>query len=298
MKLSLSYINKGFLSSYKTPLLRVIPILFVITTIISSSCTEKMDINLGSTYTRLSVDGNITLTPGNQYVRLTKTTDYFANEQAPQVSGATVIVDDGILPVTFTEDTINLGYYNAPHDYVGVVGNTYKLSIKLNEPINESTTYEAIEKMPPMVDNIDSIVVEYNDRFKGWMVRLYAWDPPETNFYMFNGLRNGIGITDSVELVDIRDDRLFNGEYIEGAMVLTIKEDELQPGDVFTLVLSNITEEYANFYQELQAELRPKDPMFSGPPANVSSNINNDAVGYFSVFPSAYSSTIVKIPKE
>ena len=276
------------------------PTLLIVTTITISllnSCTEKIDINLGTTYTRLAVSGNITPQQGEQYVRLTKTADYFSNQPPPVVNGATVTVDDGNYKVQFTEDPNNLGYYHAPEDYVGISGTTYNLSIKLTDEINGFTYYEATEKMPLLADNIDSIVVEYNHNFEGWMIRLYAWEPPTTDFYMFNGMRNGKIITDSVSRVNISNDRLYNGNYTAGAVVLLLNEDELQPGDTFTLILSNITEEYANFMLELQDEIRPNDPMFSGPPANVSSNINNDAIGYFAVFSSAFTSTIVSAPK-
>ncbi len=276
------------------------PTLLVIITIIISllnSCTEKIDINLGTTYTRLAVSGNITPQQGEQYIRLTKTADYFSNQPAPGVSGATVTVDDGTFSVLFTEDPNNLGYYHAPDNYIGIPGNTYSLSINLIESINGSKNYTATERMPLLADNIDSVVVEYNHNFEGWMIRLYAWEPPTTDFYMFNGMRNGEIITDSVSRVNISDDRLYNGNYTAGAVVLMLNEDELQSGDTFTLILSNITEEYANFMLELQDEIRPNDPMFSGPPANVSSNINNDAVGYFAVFPSAFTSTIVPTSK-
>ena len=272
---------------------RLILIMFT-TIILLGSCTEKIDIDVGTTYTRLAVDGKITPQIGEQYIRLTKTADYFSNQPPPEVTGATVVVDNGNFTVQFTEDSNNPGYYHAPEEYVGLPGVTYNLSIKLTNPIAGKVNYEASEKMPGLSDNIDSVVVELNQNAKFWMVRLYAWEPPETNFYMFNGMRNGKIITDSVSRVNISDDKLYNGNYTAGAVVLILNEDELQPGDTFTLILSNITEEYANFMLELQDEIRPNDPMFSGPPANVSSNVNNNAVGYFAAFPSAFSSTIVK----
>ena len=73
-------------------------------------------------------------------------------------------------------------------------------------------------------------------------------------------------------------------------------EDDLRPGDKFTLVLSNISEEYYNYVIEVQTEISLSIPIFSGPPANVSSNVNNGAVGYFAAYPSVYTSTIVKPP--
>ncbi len=262
--------------------------------IIFNSCTERIDIKLDSTYERLAVAGFITPQEGDQYVRLSRTSDYFSNQSAPAVSDAIVTVETDSSLVQFTEDIDNPGYYYAPDNFVGTSGNTYHLNITLAEPINGNVDYEALEEMPILADNIDSVVVEYNEDYERWMVRLYAWEPPSTDFYMFNGIRNGTIITDSVSRVNISDDRLFNGNYTSGAVVLVLYKDELELGDTFTLILSNITEEYANYMTDLQLEIQPHDPTFSGPPANVSTNINNNAVGYFAAFPSAFTSTTVK----
>ncbi len=83
---------------------------------------------------------------------------------------------------------------------------------------------------------------------------------------------------------------------MNGIVVMGFAEDELKPGDKFTLVLSNISEDYFNYIIELQTEISLSVPIFSGPPANVSTNFNNGAVGYFAAYPSVYTSTIVKSP--
>jgi hypothetical protein len=261
---------------------------------IFTSCTERIDIKLDSTYERLAVAGFITPQEGEQYVRLTRTSDYFSNQPPPAVSSATVTVETDSSLVQFTEDVDNPGYYRAPEDFVGKSGIAYHLNITLTESINGNSNYEALEEMPVLADNIDSVVVEYNEDYERWMIRLYAWEPPTTDFYMFNGMRNGTMITDSVSRVNISDDRLFNGNYTSGAVVLVLYKDELELGDTFTLILSNITEEYAKYMSDLQTEIQPNNPTFSGPPANVRTNITNNAVGYFAAFPSAFTSTTVK----
>ncbi len=245
--------------------------------IIFNSCTKRIDIKLDSTYERLAVAGFITPQKGEQYVRLTRTSNYFSNKPAPAVSGAVVTISEDSSTVQFSEDINKPGFYIAPEDYFGISGNTYHLEMTLAESINGNVNYEAREEMPQLADNIDSVVVEYNQQYERWMVRLYAWEPPSTDFYMFNGMRNGNLITDTISRVNISDDRFFNGNYTSGAVVLILYKDELKLGDTFTLILSNITEEYANYITDLQLELQPHDPMFSGPPANVRTNINNGA---------------------
>ncbi len=273
--------------------------ILLVTLVSLSSCTEKIDIELDSDRIRLVVDGIITDIPGEQYVKLTETADYFSNEQPKGVGNATLVIESNNGPILLTESDSVVGLYLMPDGFVGVQGNIYQLNIKLENEIGGYKDYFANTKMPLLSDDIDSIAVEWMPQFEGWVVRLYAQDPDREDFYMFNGLRNGELITDSIHEVNITDDRLFNGNYTSGVMVLMFEEDQLDPGDLFTLVLSNITKEYINFVSEVQIEIQPKEPLFSGPPANVSSNISNGAAGWFTSYPSAFSSTIVQeIPEE
>ena len=257
------------------------------------SCTERIDIELDKSYERLAVDGRITRMPGQQYVLLTKTADYFANVPPEPVSEAKVTVNDGEDTYEFLEDSLSKGLYKPSDDFIGVIGKTYHLEIRLVNAIGDQTFYEAIETMPPVSDDIDSVAVEYESDFELWFAGIYAQAPPRTDFYMFNGMRNGMLITDSLSRISLSDDRLFNGNYTNGSIVLVLDEEDLMPGDTFTLILSNITEQYYDHLYAAQIEVNPKHPLFSGPPANVKSNLTGGAVGYFAAFPSEFTSTIV-----
>ena len=110
---------------------------------------------------------------------------------------------------------------------------------------------------------------------------------------MFNVLRNDTLVTDSISETFVTDDRLVDDIYINGVYVNFLPGDQLHSGDTVTLITSSITEDYYNFIIELQTEIGYKDPLFSGPPANVSTNLSNGAVGYFSAFPSAYTKYVI-----
>ncbi len=63
--------------------------------------------------------------------------------------------------------------------------------------------------------------------------------------------------------------------------------------------MCGITEEYYHFVTKIQLSIQSSNPMFGGGPANVSSNINNRAVGFFSVYSSSKASIILsEIPEE
>lgn len=262
--------------------------------IILSSCTERIDINLDSTYTKLAVEGYITPEKDMQYIRLTETADYFSNTNPISVTDATIIVNNGTEDIQFNEDNEMPGYYRSPEGFVALSETNYSATIDLEEPINGDKHFTANETMPVAVTTIDSIAIEWKERWESWNIKFYAQEPSTPNFYMFNAMVNGVMMTDSVQRVTVSDDRLYNGSYTYGIVVQSLNDDEAKPGDTVTLIFSNITEEYYDYMIELQEELRPKDPLFAGPPANVSTNINNNALGYIASFSNVYISGIVK----
>jgi len=263
-----------------------------------SSCTERINIDLDESCVRLAVEGYITPEEGEQHVKLTKTSDYFYNNPPQGVTQAQVKVTTGDSAVLFVEDLENPGYYRAPIDFRGIPQQTYSLEIQLKDAINNSVYYQSTEIMPHQPAVIDSIELEYNARWERWLVHLYAWEPPSVNYYLFNGYVNGEIITDSVSRKSVTDDKLYNGNYTGGITVMVLYKDEISPGDTFTLSLSNITKSYYDFILNVQEEIQPKNPLFSGPPANVISNIDNDAVGYFAAFSSSYASVLVTVPED
>ena len=103
-------------------------ILYLVTiTILMVSCTEKIDVKLGDTYTRLVVEGSITNEMKSHKVVLTKTTSYFYDEPAPRVTGALISITDGntIFPLTETSP----GTYETASDVKGEAGKFYTLNI-------------------------------------------------------------------------------------------------------------------------------------------------------------------------
>lgn len=264
--------------------------------ILLAGCTEKIDIDLGTTYTRLVVEGYITTDTTTHWVRLSKSTDYYSNIPPPPVSNVIVTVSDGFETFTLEENDTLPGYYETPPDYYGIPGRTYSLDIELQDKINDFKSYSASCKLKPVAP-IDSIRVEYVEKWEAWEVKIYAWEPPTADFYTFNIIKNGVLITDTIDEIGISDDRFFNGNYTNGAAVYYLMEqnpDEVvNPGDTITLVMASITKEYYNFIVELMDEtFEYRNPLFSGPPANVSTNISNGAIGFFAAYSNTYSTTV------
>jgi len=262
-----------------------------------TSCTERIEIELDETYTRLVVYGTITTDTTRHYVELSTTSSYYYNEAPPPVTGASVEISDDLGNIeNLTEE--EPGKYSTSPLFAAVTGRTYTLSIELAEEINGHKTYTASSTVSPIYP-IDSIgLVSQPDWGEDgfYEVTCYYQDPPTTDFYMFNIFKNGELLTDTINNRFVSSDELYNGNYTNGIGVgylnQTNEREVLRPGDTITFQAGNINEEYYNFIVTLQAETGFQTPLFSGPPANVKSNVSNGAVGFFAAYGLTYSSKV------
>ena len=277
---------------------------FILFVLLYTSCTERIDLKLNNTYTRLVVEGSITTDTMIHFIRLSQSGDFFTNERMPAVTGAEVSVSDGTETITLKESKVVPGVYITPVNYYGIPERTYSLTIE-NVDINNDgikETYTAESYLNP-VTRIDSVSLEYEDTFELWKVLLYAEEPANaTNFYMFNLIINDTVYTDQMTEVTVSDDRFIDGSYANGVWVHSIYDDDetltLIPGDTITLIMSGITEEFYNYILALQTETRISVPLFSGPPANLPGNISNGALGFFRAYSNTYGHTIFTGEKE
>ena len=266
-----------------------------------TQCTERINVEVGSTYTRLVVEGYLSTDTMQHKIRLTRSGDYFSDKPAQPVSNAIVTIYDEDTTVILYESHDNPGTYLTEPDYYGVPGKTYTLTISQVDIDNNGETeeYTASSKLEP-VNPIDSIRLENlkGTDFNIWEVLVYAWDSPATNFYAFKVLRNGHLITDSLHELIVQNDVFFNGNYADGIPAQFLdqgnRDEIIKPGDTVTLEINGITEDYYNFILEAQSEIFYQNPIFSGPPANISSNVSNGSLGFFIAYSVARSSVVFK----
>jgi hypothetical protein len=254
-------------------------------------CTERIEIAVDSSFTRLVVEGYINTDTMQHSVRLSKSGDYFNNKPALSVSGAIVSISDGDSMVLLSESQRYPGTYLTDPGIYGVPGKTYTLMISQVD-VDENGVFEeyyASSELEP-VNSIDSIQLEQveGNHYNIYQILMFAWDPPVKNFYAFKVLKNGVLITDSLDEIIVQDDVYFNGNFTYGIPSQFLDQNEedeiIMPGDTITFEINGITEEYYKFVMEAQSEIFYQTPLFSGPPANISSNITNDAVGFFTAY--------------
>lgn len=267
-----------------------------------SSCTEEINMPLDSTYTRLVVDGSITTDTIRHKVRLTKSGDALFKQPIQAISNASVTISDGSNEFVLLEDSLNKGVYETDSTVYGVPGKTYTLNIS-HVDINDDGVYEeySAQSFLKKENPIDSIQVMYDGRnpdYAGWIINLYAQEiGGGRNFYLLKAYKNNVLLTDSTYEYSLGDNTGFNGGYYYGFPVYmlnkTKKDEVVKDGDLITLEMDGITEEYYNFISDFIQEYNPKIPIFSGPSANISTNIEpkDKAVGFFAAYSVARCST-------
>jgi hypothetical protein len=252
------------------------------------SCSERIDVELDESYTRLVVDGAITTDTMAHTVVLSKTSSYYYNLPAPMVTGAIVSITDGNQTFKLKEDSP--GIYRTASSVHGVTGKTYTLNIILSGQIGGYAQYSASSTMYP-VTRLDSVGLLLHPDWSTsgiWEVTCYAQDPPTFDYYRFLVSKDGIMVSDTLNEWFVTDDKYFNGNYANGAPIAYLEQDlpevGLKPGDKITVEMNSIGKDYAEFLWAAQTELFGSNPLFSGPPANVTGNINNGAVGFFAAY--------------
>jgi hypothetical protein len=286
--------------------IQIIGLSFFILVFIAAGCSEIInDIPLDSAAPRLVVEGYISTDTARQVVKLSKLGDALMKEPIQPVSDALITISDGTTTYNLTEDkTVKGTYYTTP-DAFGVVGHNYTLSIT-NVDINndqvkeEYTAQSAIKRLNP-IDSIHLVYNSINPDFKGWSVNLYALDPDEgRNFYLIKILRNNKLLTDSIFKYSVNDNWGFEGKYFDGFQVYFLEEkreeEKLLPGDTVTVEMFGIDENYYSFIRSYITDYYPKVPIFSGPSANIPTNIKpyDNAVGIFAAYSIERKSTIYK----
>jgi len=274
--------------------------------VIAVGCTENIDdIRLDSTRPRLVVEGYLSTDTTRQMVKLSKMGDALKKNPIEVVSNALITISDGTSTFNLTEDQNKKGTYYTSPDVFGVVGRTYRLSIKNvdanNDLVMEEYTAQSLLKGVNPVDSIHIVRNSTNYYDKGWSVNLYTLDPGNgRNFYLIKILKNNQLITDSIFKYTISDNSNFNGKYFDGFPVYNLREDrndeKVKSGDTITLELYGITEDYFSFISSYISDYNPKIPIFSGPSANIPTNIKptDDAVGIFTAYSIKRKSVIYK----
>jgi hypothetical protein len=275
-----------------------------------ASCTTELDVKLDSMPAELVVDGAISTDTTEHVVRLKKTGNYFCDQPASVVLGASVSLSDGITSITLIEDAQEKGAYKTPSNYFGVVGRTYTLNITdidvNGDGIPETyTASSTLNEVPPL----KKILVKKQTLFyeNVWAVNVWMKDPSGvSNYYLTKAYKNKTCISDTITEWGLVNDALFDGSDLSDRTMLYIhsssKAEKIRVGDPVALEVCSVTRDYYDFIGEVKNEFRGHNPLLGGQPANIRTNIiqtspknaTNYPRGYFAAYAISRAETVFK----
>ena len=264
-----------------------IPLLLLLI-VFAQSCTERLDMDLEVMKPTPVITGIIS--NEEQWVKLSTTSAYLGESEGTAISGATVTVSDGITSFLFQELSGEKGLYLSSTKIAVATGAKLKLNVQADFTGNGTEQeYTAVAEVAPtpQLDSITMLVVgSFGDLF--WLVQVNYQDVSHENSYLCRVYVNNM-LDMGLNSYSIFDNRFGYGSYIERKMVAVLYErpfssDKVQVGDEVKVSFSGITKDYFNFLYSAEEETGGRNPMFSGPPANVNGNISNGALGMFTAY--------------
>ena len=244
------------------------------------SCEKTVELDLEQTEPATIIEGLITNQPGKQYIRISRSAGFYSSGQNPAVSGAIVRVEDNE-GNTFSFIEQEPGFYVPEAPFSGKVGNTYTLFAKVGQE-----TYTASEPMnyvPPFdslsirIDPEEQAGPEDEGRF--YEVLVYIKEPQATvDYYLAKFYRNDTIMNWDGEWAFAYDDLLLSEDISNLPVPFYYAK-----GDMAKVEMYAVTRECYKYYLGLNENINSDGGMFSGQPANLRTNVEGGAIGYFQV---------------
>ena len=272
------------------------------------SCVAPIDISTRDSEQVIVIYGQLTDQLEYQFIRITSSSPYFDNKTNIVISDAEVIVtsSDGEEYRFIGEKD---GYYISENKFAICSGNTYYLKVEVDfDKDGVIDTYEAETTVFPVIpiDSIDVIPINIMG-YNHFSLNLYMLEPAETeNYYLFRFFINDSISNNKISELIVSEDEMYNGVYLSGISIYYFEDAEgdspyadeerdyyVKSGDIIRLQVLNIEKGYYHFINECISEKYGENPFFGGPPSNITTNISNGAVGYFSGYCLQERSTIV-----
>ncbi|MFZ2905091.1 MAG: DUF4249 domain-containing protein [Cyclobacteriaceae bacterium] len=259
------------------------------------SCEKTVLLDLTQMPAKVVIEGVVTDQSGYQFVKVSRTVDFYDSGLTPRVTDAVVSVEDDLgNEILFSHDADSAGYYFPVTPFTGEIGRSYTLTVMV-----DGETYQAEDTMFP-VTAIDSLQYRINpdeqddpkDNGKFYEVLMYAVEPQSSeDYYLFKFFRNDSLKIYSPTDIYFADDKTL-GEEINGVPSPVY----YAPGDSARIEMYSLSRTGFVFYSDLFNLLNNDGGMFSPPPANSRNNLSNGALGFFQV--SAVAISGVKIKEE
>ena len=247
---------------------------------LSFACEKTILLDPGQTPEVYVVEGLITNANLKHQIKITKSQGFNDGGVSPGVSNAeVVVVDDKGWSMEFLE--LQPGTYRAKEAFAGKIGHSYTLTIKHDDQVFAASetmnTMGTIDTLLTQIDLEEQAEPEEEGRF--YDILVFMKEPQETeNFYLVKFFRNG-----QVENFEGEDVYVFDDVIIGEELNALPGPVYYAEGDVARMELYSLSRKAFRFYSDLNANINNDGGMFSSQPANVSTNLEGGAIGYFQV---------------
>jgi hypothetical protein len=262
------------------------------------ACEEPYHIEQDASEVNIVIEGLLTNREDMQYIKVSRTVDFYTDGDAPRVSDAIVSVTDDLGNVfeyvhnpNNSEDS--LGYYFPANPFSGEIGRTYELTV-----VVDGTTYSASDKLLSITP-IDSLTTRLDseeqadpeDQGRFYEVLIFVKEPQdEENFYLFKFYRNDSLSFDNHTDIYYSDDKLLQ-ENIDGIPA----PSHFALNDLARVEAYSLSRQGYVFYNDLSSLLNNDSGGMFGPiPSTPRTNLTNGALGFFQVSAVAIEEIIVE----
>lgn len=261
------------------------------------SCKEDIIVDLEEGEPLIGIEASFTDVQKHHEAILSYTADFYNSSDIKMISGARVVVTDGIDTIPYLESLEEPGHYFTD-SVAGKKKTLYRLIVDVpdeTEPDGWQHLY-AESYMQDNVEAIDSLVVKpyylpfTTDTVVMEVVPYFQSLQDSSIIYMLDIWRNDTLRTDTLSQKTIIPMGGYAGYYVNGPEMLennyeipvaTYNKDKLTVGDHFRVDFYSITSEYMYYYISVITSMG-SNPMM-GPPSNVDTNIQpkGKGVGWF-----------------
>ncbi len=255
--------------------------------LIPLGCEEVVQVELDQDSGQIFIDATIEKGKPPKVI-IGTTSPYYYHSPPQRISDAEVALTELNENIQYQLKECEIkGEYTHP-EIKGKVNCIYQLEIKYRGKI-----YTAMDSLYP-VPPIEKIKIDFADRLdKNRSIIINFQDPPTLgNYYRW------VSIFDDYRLlpakhITISDDRLFNGALVKDFNVYNGRFlERCRPGAKVQLLQVSLSQTAYKFYRQLQTTGEPAN-LFSAPPANLPTNFDNGALGFFRAIDVFYSAEII-----
>lgn len=256
------------------------------------SCSDKVDLKVPQTTTRVVFDGVVTDSVGSSYIKITQSIDFSSTTQYPVIKTAKVeILEDEAISIPFVFDEVTATYKPVDPLFKGNYGKTYQLKAIINNQVYLSSVQPLPKKVP---DFYEFEVFEegnyprYQTILEGPVLFYSLLDKDrDGDYYRWQFWINGLYQATGAEVFLNTDDLMPVGDSIVSNRPLSLDDKEISQYKVVCRQ-SRINKDIAEFWNQYantgQSQGGPFDTTPDPPVSNIQNqnNLDEEVFGIFS----------------